>query len=99
MNNDTMYLIRHGIAGQKWGQQNGPPYPLDYDDHSVAEKRGDYQSSDQKKKDKPLKKTGNAIKKIGFQKKLNIIKKNRNVLWIFIKHQKERNESVKLLEV
>ena len=23
------YLIHHGIKGQEWGVQNGPPYPLD----------------------------------------------------------------------
>ena len=23
------YLSHHGIKGQKWGEQNGPPYPLD----------------------------------------------------------------------
>lgn len=23
------YLIHHGIKGQQWGVQNGPPYPLD----------------------------------------------------------------------
>ncbi len=33
------FLEHHGIAGQKWGKQNGPPYPLDYDDHSAAEKK------------------------------------------------------------
>ena len=33
------YLMHHGIKGQKWGKQNGPPYPLDYDDHSKAEKK------------------------------------------------------------
>lgn len=22
------YLIHHGIKGQQWGVQNGPPYPL-----------------------------------------------------------------------
>ena len=22
-------LLHHGIEGQKWGVQNGPPYPLD----------------------------------------------------------------------
>jgi len=36
---NTKYLVHHGIDGQKWGQRNGPPYPLDYDDHSAAEKR------------------------------------------------------------
>lgn len=33
-----MYLKHHGILGQKWGKRNGPPYPLDADDHSTAEK-------------------------------------------------------------
>lgn len=33
MNNDIKrrelnYLSHHGIQGQKWGKQNGPPYPL-----------------------------------------------------------------------
>ena len=32
-------LSHHGIKGQKWGVKNGPPYPLDYEDHSSAEKR------------------------------------------------------------
>ena len=36
---NDQYLSHHGIEGQKWGQQNGPPYPLDYEDHSAAEKK------------------------------------------------------------
>lgn len=32
-------LYHHGIEGQKWGVQNGPPYPLDPEDHSAAEKK------------------------------------------------------------
>lgn len=35
---EKMYLIHHGIEGQKWGKRNGPPYPLGYDNHSPAEK-------------------------------------------------------------
>ena len=31
-------LYHHGIAGQKWGVRNGPPYPLSEDKHSKAEK-------------------------------------------------------------
>lgn len=33
------YLAHNGILGQKWGKKNGPPYPLDYSDHSPEEKR------------------------------------------------------------
>lgn len=50
-------LIHHGIAGQKWGQRNGPPYPLDYRNHSYIEKIGKYQyqpDKDNLKKNKPL---------------------------------------------
>ena len=33
------YLEHFGILGQKWGKQNGPPYPLGSGDHSSAEKK------------------------------------------------------------
>lgn len=33
------YLAHHGILGQKWGKKNGPPYPLDSNQMSKAEKR------------------------------------------------------------
>lgn len=35
----SYYLAHHGIQGQKWGKQNGPPYPLAPSAHSQAEKR------------------------------------------------------------
>lgn len=28
-NDYRYYLAHHGVRGQKWGQKNGPPYPLD----------------------------------------------------------------------
>lgn len=31
------YLMHHGILGQKWGQRNGPLYPLDKKDYSREE--------------------------------------------------------------
>lgn len=33
------YLVHHGIKDQKWGERNGPPYPLDYSQMSRKEKR------------------------------------------------------------
>lgn len=35
--NDELY--HHGIPGQKWGERNGPPYPLKPGAHSAAEKK------------------------------------------------------------
>lgn len=44
-------LQHHGIKGQKWGDQNGPPYPLGSGQKSSAEKKasGTGESSDGKK--------------------------------------------------
>lgn len=37
---DSDYLMHHGIKGQKWGIENGPPYPLNPSkDYSAAEKK------------------------------------------------------------
>lgn len=36
---DSESLSHHGILGQKWGQKNGPPYPLDKSDYSSAERK------------------------------------------------------------
>jgi len=30
--------MHHGIKGQKWGVENGPPYPLTLKDYSALEK-------------------------------------------------------------
>lgn len=32
-------FYHHGIRGMRWGKRNGPPYPLDAEDHSASEKK------------------------------------------------------------
>ena len=39
------YLVHHGILGQKWGKKNGPPYPLDSEDHSARERKAGWRKS------------------------------------------------------
>lgn len=43
--NDGTSLYHHGILGQKWGVQNGPPYPLDDKDHNASEKKAGWKKS------------------------------------------------------
>lgn len=38
-------IKHHGILGQKWGKKNGPPYPLDAEDHSQREKKAGWRKS------------------------------------------------------
>ena len=38
-------LYHHGVLGQKWGQRNGPPYPLSSGAHSSSEKDAGWQKS------------------------------------------------------
>lgn len=42
-------LQHHGIKGQKWGDRNGPPYPLDKSDYSEKEKKAMSSESSGKK--------------------------------------------------
>lgn len=38
-------LYHHGVAGQKWGKKNGPPYPLAASVHSASEKKAGWRKS------------------------------------------------------
>ena len=45
---NDLYLVHHGILGQKWGKKNGPPYPLKGGAYSVSEKRQIYEKRKQR---------------------------------------------------
>lgn len=60
-------LYHHGIKGQKWGDRNGPPYPLSPEDHSEKEKKEKYYYSMKNPfdKDSRLKKISDEVKSRG----------------------------------
>ena len=39
------WLAHHGIAGQRWGHKNGPPYPLHPEDHDASERKAGWKKS------------------------------------------------------
>ena len=41
-----LYLAHHGVAGQKWGQRHGPPYPLSRDPANAKRARTDYRKNE-----------------------------------------------------
>lgn len=41
----TNELYHHGVMGQKWGQRQGPPYPLNASQHSARERKFGYKKS------------------------------------------------------
>lgn len=59
MNNIDNVLEHHGILGMKWGQQNGPPYPLGSDistgsrlKNAIAKRKAAKQEKETQKKNK-----------------------------------------------
>lgn len=41
----TKHLAHHGILGMKWGQKNGPPYPIGASGHSASERKAGWRQS------------------------------------------------------
>lgn len=39
------YLAHHGVAGQKWGQRHGPPYPLSRDPANAKRAQADHKKN------------------------------------------------------
>ena len=68
-NDYRSYLQHHGVKGQKWGVQNGPPYPLRGQDHNTAEIKAGWRSS-LKSSTPKAKGIGDTLKKLKSQKEL-----------------------------
>ena len=60
---ESAYLMHHGIKGQKWGQKNGPPYPIGSGGHSAREEKAGWRSSLDKTAYKQAKKNKREAKK------------------------------------
>ena len=64
MNKEAWYynldgeLSHYGIKGQKWGEKNGPPYPLGASDHSSTEKKA---KQENKKKSTAVKENNSSL--------------------------------------
>lgn len=105
MRNDfeSNYLAHHGILGQKWGHKNGPPYPLDVDDHSAKEKKAGWRESLHKKREqkrlaKEIKKatkesrtTGDAQKAMGQYVRSRLTSEQKEKL-VSLKEQMEKDQ-------
>lgn len=76
---DHNFLSHHGILGQRWGKQNGPPYPLDASDHSVSEKKAGWKDSlDSKPKSKNTNKSSSGSSSSKISKKNNpVVQKSK----------------------
>lgn len=59
------FLEHHGIAGQKWGKQHGPPYPLDRSAQKQAKLKAKAKARQEREKEK-------AKKRIAKQQQKNV---------------------------
>ena len=77
---EELYLMHHGILGQRWGKKNGPPYPLSAGAHSASEKKAGWRKSLDKSfgststsRSKPPKSSGVKKIKSAIKKKIDSI--------------------------
>ena len=75
------YLIHHGIPGQKWGDRNGPPYPLDKEEHKEVVSRATYSVNKSRLKEEAPYMTNDelekALKRINLEKRVSELNPSR----------------------
>lgn len=94
---ESAYLMHHGIKGQKWGQKNGPPYPIGSSGHSAREEKAGWRSSLDKTAYKQAKKNKREAKK-AYEKAYNKASNYSSLHPIsqFIKGTKSNKKSTEL---
>lgn len=77
-------LYHHGIKGQKWGDKNGPPYPLGASSHSSSERKEGTSgwSNKAKKEYKASKKSSNRSEDNSEKKKSGLTDKQKKAIKI-----------------
>lgn len=84
MQNDYLdYISHHGISGQKWGVQNGPPYPLSPEDYSKAEKKANQITKKLDKTSSKSEKRKIKAEKIKMKAERYKVKRDNNIYGVF----------------
>jgi hypothetical protein len=91
-------LMHHGILKQKWGQRNGPPYPLNRSDYSAAEKKAMRTQKKLEKKTAKAEKTQQKADRLkeASQKTREELEKEILDIELMNKYNRVMNESVRL---
>jgi hypothetical protein len=91
-------LMHHGILKQKWGQRNGPPYPLNRSDYSAAEKKAMRTQKKLEKKTAKAEKTQQKADRLkeASQKTREELEKEISDIELMNKYNRVLNESVRL---
>lgn len=70
------YLVHHGIPNQKWGERNGPPYPLSREEHNQVVRSGNIAKIKEHLAEFRDWEIEEALKKFNYNQKIEALEKN-----------------------